>query len=516
VGLLTRLLGKAPRPEPQPRIPAPEDRVFLELEDGRLHDFPEIVSQVAELYATAEDDPEQRFALILRLCRMPLAYFSTSTQLVLLAGRLADSAERKARLLAEQPHWKTPGDPTRGARLACSLASAQPSLRVDLFRQLLHQGAHMDWSNWCYPLCKVPAAELEPVREAALAAPEEELESWLKLLSEAPVEPILPVLARALHSESYDLVKSSLAGLTQYGQPVGEILGDIERLKKRWEEFPSVLQGLQSLVGQSTRPTGHDAALPEGFREPSVWAEWTLNPTSYTPFSRQQRQDWKESLRQLGGFSPHGETLFLTTNEEMVVLRPGQAPQVVPWPDGLHGLGLSFLAAGVEGELLFQCKLASSAYLYLWNPSSGFQKVEPSLPDDEVPSQSNLVSDGRSYGWAEKNVWKMSHFEADPGHHTDIAYRLDRARAAVQPVKEQQLSGMRPVDGHEFSTRQYMLPELQFAYSADGAFRLCAELGLALRTDYENPIHSVGRGQGDWALQLDVFPSRRCRLSLWR
>ena len=515
VGFLARLMGKAPPAEPPPRVPPADDRIFLEPEDGQLHDYPEIVSQVAQVYAKAPGDPEVRFALVLKLCRMPLAYFVTTTGLVLLAAELADTLERRAALLAEVPRWVTPGDPTRGNRLACSLASAVPSLRLDLFRLLLQKQESMDWSNWSYPLRNATPAELEPLVEAALEAPEKDLLSWLRLLKETPVEPVLPVLGRALHSQTLGAVTASLERLRKFGQPVSEQIGDAELLKQRWADQPSVLQPLESVVGQSARPSGGTTA-PAGFQEPLKTAEWTLPEMACNPFSRGEKQDWKESLRQLDAFCTDGETFFLTTTEQLVLLRSGQPPRPFPWPENFRGVGLSLLAVGLQGELLFQYAGGSQAHLFLWSSAEGnFRRVQPSVPDDEVPNGTNFVTDGRNYGWAEAGVWKMSHFESDPGHHADIAYHLDRGSATLRAVKADELKGMRPVEGHKLDTGDYHQTTLEFAFSQDGAFRLCDARRLAIRASGENPIHSSGRTDGKWALHMEVFPSRLCRLSFW-
>ncbi len=511
-GFFAKLFGSAPkpRPEPPPRVRSKEEREFLTPEGEQIEDFPDIVSQLAEIWVRLPGDREVRFELVLKLCRMPLSHFATTASLVRLAGELADSEERKARLVSEAEHWTIPSDPTRPNRLACGLARNRPGLRLELFRRFVKLGGPMDWTNWSHPLGKAGKVELEPLVAAAMEVPEGELADWLKLLKEAPVGLILPVLGRALHSPKEALVRSALVRLKSYGQPIVETLGDAEALKQRWSESPEILSTLESLIGQSARPAAGSVALPSGFREPVQVAEWTLPEMARNTFSQGERQPWTESLRGLKAFRCSGGELYLSTSESLVALTSGK---VMLWPDGGHPLTL--LAEGVKGELLFSGWGGSQLPLYLWGGGGVFQRMEPAIPDDEVPNGENLVSDGRNYGWAEAGVWKMSHFESDPGHHEDIAYRLDRSSGKLASVKASALSGMRPVEARKLATDEYRARAIEFAFSSDGAYRTCSAESLAIRAGAENPVMGAGRVSGRWALYLEVFPSRLCRVYVW-
>lgn len=514
VGFFSRLFRSAPRPPVQQasyQVPTEREREFLTREGDQIEDYPGIVDQLAEIWERLPGDRETQFQLVLKLCRMPLTHFQTTSNLVHLAARMADTKERQGELLSEATQWTIPSDPTRPNRLACGLARSHPELRLPLFVQFLALGGPMDWTNWAYPLSKAGADELEPLVAAANQAPKGQLEGWMRLFGEAPVGLILPFLARTLHCGIEPLVKVTVERLKAYGQPVPEVLGDTEALKQRWNSSPQILSELDSLVGQSRRPDSSSLELPPGLSEPVLVAEWTLPETMRNPFSNGQAQSWTEALRGLSAVRGSGGELYLLTTEALVEMASGR---LTPWPD--HGHSLTLIAEGVKGELLFQGWGGSNVPLYLWTPGGSFRRLEPPLPDDEVPNGENLVSDGRNYGWAEAGVWKMSHFESDPGHHEDIAYRLDRSSGKLSAVKAASLKGMSPVEARKLSTDEYKARGLQFTFSPDGAFRSCVAEGFAIRAGAENPMKGEGRASGKWALYLEVFPSRVCRVYVWQ
>lgn len=189
-----RLLSGTFKTDPGPVA----DRVFLRRVGNRWDDYPQVVSRVAQLYAAMPAGAPPRFALVLKLCAMPLRNFVTTEQLVVLAAKLAQTIEEQAALLSSVVGWQSDNDDTRQSRLAFSIAQARPELRPQLFVNLLEMNATVDWLNWAYSLRDASREEIEPLLARMMAAPDSQLNDWFRLLAEAPTEWILPGLQRVL------------------------------------------------------------------------------------------------------------------------------------------------------------------------------------------------------------------------------------------------------------------------------------------------------------------------------
>lgn len=518
-GLLRRLLGQRAaepgfRPDPPPRRPSKSERCFLTwVSDRRAEDRMAIIGGMAAVYAAVPADADARFQLMLALCKFSFTYRETTDTLVVLAGRLADTRERQAALLQAIADWRSDQDKLREAAMGRTLAHAYPHLRLAVFRRLLELKAVFDWRSWPYLLREASPEELGPLVEAALEAPEQELESWLNWLAEAPVAPTIPVLTRALRGYNPTLALAASERLVQFGQPLPTLVGILEDLRRRWRDEPGVLANLERMEGQSARvQPGQSVSLPAGCREPRLVVQWTLPETARNPFSPRVAQAWTKSLPHLEGLYVEDAGLYLLTTEALVILAPDGPPKVVSLPQEAAGFVLGCVAVGVGGDLL----LGNGKRLYLWRPGADvIRVVEPSLGDPEdAPHQEILCWDGRHYGWSAR-VWKMSHYESDPGRYDDIAYRLDPEAVRLASTTASELQGMKPVRGIKLDTTNRTLPPLPFEYLVDGSYRVCSEEGLAVRCGDENPIHASCRASGKVAIGLEVFPSRLCRLYLW-
>ena len=516
--LVTRLMTITGlvKPEPSPRLRKSERGCFLEPKADRWEDYPEVISGLAAIYAALPvSDPDRRQELVLKLCKLPLSYHVTTQRLVLVAAGLAKTPKHRATVIAGIREWGGGSHETKASRLAHSVAQAYPDWRTDLFTALLDIQAGMDWTNWAYSLKSVPTEELTPLLEAMKTAPEKQWESWFKLFDEAPVAATLEAIVQVLECSNAALVRSALRRLRAYGQPLPSLSPLFEKLKERWSDESDILELLGEVEGQTKAVGAVDGPLPEGLREPRLMVEWTLDETARTPFSPDKPQAWGESLNQVRGLYVQGGPFYLFTSEKVVVLNTQGPPGVSAVPPEVVGTGFQFLCAGPAGELFLNGPYASQVDLYLLTPQkTHVQRLTPPIPDDEAPKNGDLMGDGKHFGWS-KTVWKMSHFESDPGHDEHITYRLQPASGRLEKLKGALPPGMVPVSTDSIYTCNYSSSPLSFSFSKDGAFRICETEGLAIKTTAENPVHSSGRADGKLALHLEVFPSRTCRLYLW-
>jgi hypothetical protein len=514
-GLVARWLGRQRPPAiPLPAGPSPrpvrhEARRFLTDLGDRYRDVPEVISLLAKIYTYMPADPKARLSLVLDLCQMPLATFETSEALVILATGLVRDNRDKMTLLASMWGWGRSYDPTWTGRLALSAATARPDLRLTLFGFLWARQSRIDWNGWANSLRQATPFELEPLVAAALEAPEPDLQGWMRLLSQAPVEHIIPALARALGSSEKAVAGDALERLMLYGQSVPWLLNDIVSLRQHWSADPAMLRGLDTLMRNAIAT---DTPLPPGKREPNLIGEWTLEDSAANPFAHGEERNWRDGLPHLSAFHVSGQDLYLITSGLLVSFARDSAARVLALPEETAGAGMTLLAAGPTGDLLFAGGGRSQVYLYLLRPqSAAFRRLEPSISADDLPGPREMMTDGTGYGWA-KVVERKSEVEGGLSLRKEVAYRVDPEEASLQTLWT---DGMRPLETVVLETSDPILPPLGFHFSACGGYRICDSQPLAIRTGTENPIHSQGRFEGKLALHLEVFPSRLCRVYLW-
>lgn len=513
-GLVARLLGRLQSPQaempnyPSPAPVRPENRKLLEDKGDRYRDTPKAISLIATIYSRVPADPRERLTLLLELCKMPLASFETSESLVLLAVGLISDTRDKMALLASMWGWGRSYDPTWTGRLALSAALAHPELRLSLFQFLRARQSRIDWTGWAGSLRDASPTELEPLMAATLAAPESELPGWMKLLSQAPVEHIIPALARALGSAEKQMASEALERLLHFGHPVPWLLNDIRSLREKWSEDIAMLQGLDKLMRLAITSRG---PLPDGKREPDLIAEWMLEDSAENPFLHGKVLSWQDALQNLKAFYTPGQDLHLITTAFLVKLREPD-PVIRPLPAETTGAGMTLLTVGRDGDLLFAGRGRENVFLYLLREQdTDFRRLEPSLPVDELPSPHEVLFDGDCYGWT-KVMEKQGEVEGGLSLRKDVSYRLDPEAGTLQA---NWVGEMQPLETTKLDTSDSILTPLGFQFSSCGGFRVCDSEGLAIRTGMENPIHSQGRAEGSLALHLEVFPSRLCRVYLW-
>lgn len=515
-GIVARLMGRnqprelVSRTDPAPRPVRPENRQFLKDLGDRYRDTPEVISLLATIYSRVPANPTERLSLVLKLCQMPLASFPTSEALVLLAASLVRDNPGKMALLASMWGWGRTYEPTWTGRLALSAAQARPDLRQPLFQFLRARQSRIDWTGWANSLREADPIDLEPLVAATLAAPESDLGGWMKLLSQAPVEHTVPALARALGSSEKAVASDALDRLLQYGQPVPWLLNDIHTLRKHWAKEAAMLKGLDTLMRLAiATPT----PLPAGKRLPDLTVEWTLEDSAANPFLQGQVLSWVDGLQQLNAFYVQGGEVHLTSSAVMVSLVPDLPPLVRALPGETMGAGVTLLAAGPDGGLLFAGRGQNQVNLYLLRAgASEFSRLQPALPVDELPSPREVMWDGAGYGWS-KTVEREGQVEGGLSLRKEVAYRVDAETGALQTMWSET---MRPLEVAKIETADPVLSPLGFHFSTCGGYRVCDSEGLAIRTGMENPIHSQGRAEGGLALHLEVFPSRLCRVYLWQ
>ena len=223
-GLLKRLLGLGGSSRPLPRPQPPEEYCFLEKEEDEWYDFPGVIDGLAAIYASLPvSDPNQRKALILRLCKMPVTNYATTEHLVLLAAQLAETPADRVAFLADLRQWGRGADDPQASMLAMVLADAHPDWRAELLALLVHTEAVMDWTNWSHSREAVPESQLTPLVKMMREAPEAQLGWWLKLFARVPVPLLLPGLVRALFCEDPTLVLAALERLRSDGRPLPDL-----------------------------------------------------------------------------------------------------------------------------------------------------------------------------------------------------------------------------------------------------------------------------------------------------
>ena len=516
-GIMARLLGAQPQagppPDPPPRPLVMDKRRFLTPDEDRVRDMPEVVSLLAQLYVYVPSDARARLSLLLELCQMPLSSFETSESLVLVAAGLVRDNAEKAALLASMWGWGRAYDPTWTGRLALSAARARPDLRLPLFQFLRARQARIDWTTWANSLRELSPIELEPLLAATLAAPDSDLGGYMRLLSQAPIEHIVPALARALNSAELEVAAAALERLLERGQPVPWLLNDIQSLRQRWAMEFAFLKGLDMLMSHPRPPSTAEDPLPEGTREPDWIVEWMLEDDAANPFSQGRVMPWRESLQQLNAFYVKGGDLQLLSTSKLVTMSREAAPVARSLPAETTGAGMTLLAAGDDGNVLFVGRGREQVYLYLlWRGARDLHRLEPSLPSDEVPAPGQVMTDGRQYGWAMQLERQSRAAEGGLTLRKDVAYSVDPEAGQLRPVY---LDGMRPLETMKIETADESLSPLAFRFSLCGGFRVSQSEGLAIRSGEENPVYSQGRVDGKLAIHLEVFPSRLCRVYLW-
>ncbi len=515
-GIVARLMGRQKpqelvhRTDPAPRPLRAETRRFLIDQGDRYRDTPGVISLLATIYTYVPAKPAPRMTLILQLCQMPLASFETSEALVLLAAGLVRDNGGKMALLASMWGWGRSYEPTWTGRLALSAAQARPDLRLPLFQFLRARQSRIDWTGWANSLREATPIDLEPLVAGALAAPESDLGGWLKLLSQSPVEHIVPALARALKSSEKQVASEALERLLQYGQPVPWLLNDIRFLREHWAKEAAMLHGLDTLMRLAiSTPT----PLPVGKRLPDAMVEWTLEDSAANPFLQGQVLSWQDGLQQLSAFYVPGGEVHLLTSAVMVSMIPDGEPWLRALPGETVGAGMTLLAVSPGGDLLFGGRGRSELYLYLLREGErDFLRLEPSLPAEELPQPREVLWDGSAFGWS-KVVEREGQVEGGLSLRKEATYRVEPGAAALTTVWTEP---MRPLEAAKIETADRVLPPLGFQFSKCGGYRVCDSEGLAIRTGMENPIHSDGRAEGKLALHLEVFPSRLCRVYLWQ
>ena len=515
-GLMSRLLSRPQTPtpdhtDPPPRPGRPETRRFLTDLGDRLDDVPEVLSLVCGIFSYIPTNAKARLALILDLCQMPFATFETSESLVLLAANQVRDERDKTAFFSSMWGWDRSYDPTWTARIALSAAQARPDLRLQLFESLWARQSRIDWNGWANSLRQASPFELDSVVAAALAAPESDLEGWMKLLSLAPVEHIVPALAHALGSSEKPVAYDALERLLLWGQPVPWLLNDISHLREQWSEDPDMLRGLDTLMRKAI---ALDAPLPEGMRQPDQMLEWTLEDSAANPFLSNTAKDWRENLQLLNACYIPEEGLHLITATRVVSLRLDDIkPNAVVLPDDTVGSGITILAVGHQGELLLAGRGRSQTFVYrLPAGASAFQQFEPSLPAENLPNRGELLTDGTNYGWA-KVIESPGQNTTDLSLRKEVSYFVDLQTSRLESSWRE---GLRPMEKRSIETSDSALPPLTFQFSACGGYRINDIQSLAIRTGSENPIYSQGHVDGAVALHLEVFPSRLCRVYLWK
>lgn len=513
-GLVDRLLGRkqsqqlVQRNDPAPRPVRPENRRFLVDEGDRYRNTPGIIGQLAAIYACTPAEPKARLSLVLNLVQMPLSNFASSQTLVIEAAKLVRDTPGKTALLASMWGWGREYDPTWTGRLAFAAAQARPDLRLPLLQFLRARQSHIDWAGWAKSLSEVSPIDLEPLVAATLAAPEAQLAGWMKLLSQAPVMHIVPALARALAADEQRVASDALERLLQHGQPVPWLLNDIHRLREKWAKEPAMLNSLNSLMRMAIAVP---APRPAGMREPDRSVDWTVEDIATNPFAANQEQSWLDGLEYLEAFYVSGGRIHLLTGSALILFNADETPLVRPLPPETAGSGMSFLAAGHDGDLLFLGP-GEQPHLYLLRAdTTEFRCLRPSLPREEAPSSGELLSDGTSYGWT-KVVERQGQVEGGLSLRKEVTYRIDPESDTLETTW---LAAMWPLEVPTIETADLFLPPISFGFSSCGSYRVCTSEGLAIRTGEENPIHSQGRSDGRLAIHLEVFPSRLCRVYLW-
>lgn len=502
-GLMDRLLGRkqplelVQREDPAPRPVYPENRRILADEGDRFRDAPGVIALLVVIYCYVPAEPKARLDLVLELVQMPLSTFATSETLAVEAAKLVRDTPAKMALLASMWGWGRSYEPTWAGRLALAAAQARPDLRLPLLQFLRARQSHIDWAGWANSLGEASPVDLEPIVAAALAAPESELGGWMKLLSRAPVEHIVAALARALTADDKQVASDALERLLQYGEPVPWLLNDIHRLREKWAKEPAMLNGLNALMKTAVAAP---APSPSGMREPDLVVEWTLEEGAENPFAPSAELSWQESLGLLEAFAAPEGPVHLITSSLLVTFGSEPTPTLRSLPFEAVGKGLSLLAVGHRGDLLFVARDGQARRLYLLRAgASEFQPIEPPLSRQESPEPGELHSDGISYGWVKRDGVR---FYIEP--------------TTLSLVTTSWPSSMEPLEVGKITTRDVFLPPLGFGFSSCGSYRVCESERLAIRTGLENPIHSQGRSDGRLALHLEVFPSRLHRIYLWR
>ena len=442
---------------------------------------------------------------------MPFATFETSEALVVMAASSVRDEQDKMAFLASMWGWDRSYDPTWTGRLALSAAEARPDLRLPLFEFLWARQSRIDWKGWATSLRHATPFELESVISAALAAPEDDLQGWMTLLSQAPVEHILPALARALSSTERQVAYDALERLLLAGLPVPWLLNEILRLRQYWSEDLDMLRGLDTLMREATSP---DTPLPEGMLEPDQLVEWTLEDSTANPFIQNVIEDWRDGLQHLSAFSTEDEKIHIITATVMVsISQDSNLPQILMLPDETAGAGITLLAIAPRGDLLFAGRGRSQIFLYLLRAGSvSFQRLEPSIPIDALPGPHEVMTDGTTYGWA-KVMESKGQVEGDLGLRKDVSYLINLQNGCLENTWTE---GMRPLETVGIETTDPTLPSLAFHFAACGGYRISESHPLAIPTGNDTPIHGQGRTNGRCALHLEVFPTRLCRIYFWK
>lgn len=516
-GLMSRLLGRQKtkyqhaHADPPPRPGRPETRRFLNVQGDRHSDVPEVLSLTVRIFTYVPTNSKARLSLILDICQMPLATFETSEALVVMAASSVRDEQDKTAFLASMWGWDRSYDPTWTGRLALSAAEARPDLRLPLFEFLWARQSRIDWKGWANSVGQATPFELKSVVDAALTAPEEDLQGWMTLLSLAPVEHILPALGRALGSTERPVAHDALERLLLSGLPVPWMLNEILRLRGYWSEDLDMLRGLDTLMREATSP---DTPLPEGMREPDRIIEWTLEDSTANPFLQNNIEDWRDGLQHLNAFCTQDGNIHLITATVMVSIKSdSDVPRVLMLPDETAGSGMSLLAVGHQGDLLFAERGRNPVFLYLLKSGSEtFQRLESSLPLSDLPVPGEVLTDGATYGWA-KIVESEGQTEGSLGLRKDISYLVDLKTGRVENAWTE---GMLPLENLCLETKDSALPSLAFLFAACGGYRISESQPLAIPTGNETPIFSQGRVDGRIALHIEVFPTRLCRIYFWR